>query len=67
MNSKKGLLIISEKSERVFVRRRSKRSHKAFCKNCGAEIEWKTIEEILKIAERGAEDAPEKNRDETKG
>ncbi len=43
---KKGILIVSEKHERITIRRKRQRQQTiAVCPHCGKEVEWYSIEE----------------------
>ena len=53
MRMKKGIFVISEKRTRITItRRRTKRTVRAFCKNCGKEVDWIPFEEACQILDR---------------
>lgn len=57
MNSKKVFLVISEKRERITLRRRSKKViDREFCRNCRMKVDWLNFEEVLLLTEKGSEE-----------
>lgn len=62
MKSKKGFLVISEKSEKILIRKKLTRTSTiAFCINCRKEVERLTLEEIMLLKQKGAEDFENEN------
>ena len=53
MKSKKVFFVISEKRERITMRRKSKKViHREFCKNCQKNVEWLKFEEVLLLTKK---------------
>lgn len=65
MNIKKVFLINTEKSERTTIHRKSKRIVlKGFCKTCGTQVEWLTLEEISIFLDKKTKEDRQRNTDD---
>jgi hypothetical protein len=57
MKSKKVFLVISEKHERITMRRKTKKVIRtAYCKNCQTQVGWLKFEEVSMLTEKKSEE-----------
>jgi len=61
MGSKKTFLVISEKRERLTIRRTSRKViHSEFCRNCRKRVGWLTLEEASQLSNTPSAELAEK-------